>query len=80
MTSAATIRKWFEQEKDKGHDRMIVVCDTFDHEDYPVGCSAADVEEKLLYYKEADMQRVMEVYNLNKPMEEQFMVHRVWNA
>jgi len=42
---------------------MIVVCDTFDHEDYPV--YAATAEECVATYKApGEMQRVMEVYDL----------------
>lgn len=51
---------------------MIVVCDTFDHEDYPVYVSEdEDVHEKAAEYDECDMQKIMEVYNLSMDIEEQ---------
>jgi hypothetical protein len=51
---------------------MIVVCDTFDHDDYPVYTNAGDE-----FWKKHDavngqnMQRIMEVYDLNKPWPQQ---------
>ena len=35
-TTKQVIRRWLKEAKAKGATHMIVVCDTFDHEDYPV--------------------------------------------
>ncbi len=34
--SRADIKRWFRNGKKNGATHMIVVCDTFDYEDYPV--------------------------------------------
>lgn len=69
----AEIRGWFEQGLSQGSAYMIVVCDTFDWQDYPV--YLPDVEQatraKLMYEKNGSNQRLMEVYNLRDDMEAQ---------
>jgi hypothetical protein len=42
MTSALEIKEWFDRAKAEGARYMIVVCDTFSHDDYPVFCKDAD--------------------------------------
>lgn len=73
------IRSWFEEHKAKGDDYMLVVVDTFDYEDYPVGVRASDFEVKRDYYRNAEMQRIMEVYDLSMTFDEQSS-GRVWNG
>lgn len=70
-TSKEDIRTWFKRgvsEKDPHY--MIVVCDTFDHEDYPV-FARTEEEARKLVKDPGEMQRVMEVYDLRKPMDVQ---------
>ncbi len=56
---------------------MIVVCDTFDHEDYPVYVKPGeDVRKKYAEYDGPNMQRVMEVYALHLDLESQLNEHR----
>lgn len=76
-TSVEDIRSWIKEAKEEGATHMIVVCDTFDYEDYdvPVGPDE-DVREVFGQYDGINMQRVMEVYNLNKDIEEQLKLHR----
>lgn len=67
------IRQWlrllYENPK---YTHMIVVCDEFDWDDYPVYVSSnEDVHEREQHYREASMQRVMEVYSANVDMETQ---------
>lgn len=70
---------WFDNGVEKKATHMIVVCDTFDHEDYPVFVmSGEDVREKVKKYSE-NMQRVMEVYDLSMDKTEQLDQHRVFN-
>lgn len=62
MTTKAEISGWFDQGAMQGKQYMLVICDTFDHDDYPV---YADAAECLARYKNpGEMQRVMEVYSL----------------
>ncbi len=74
------IREWVERGVKTGATHVIVVCDTWDYEDYPVYVeSSQSVQEKLSYYQNASMQRVMEVYNLSMDIKAQLNEHRAWH-
>lgn len=67
------IRGWFRAGVASGATHLIVVCDTFEWEDYPVyvggtapGARTGDVREIAEEYRGKNMQRVMEVYNLSE--------------
>jgi hypothetical protein len=65
MTSKNEISAWFDQGKKNKATHMIVVCDTFDYEDYPVyAYSDAEALAKHAVHNGPNMQRVMEVYDL----------------
>lgn len=69
--SLRDIKEWFREGVRDGATHMIVVCDTFDWEDSPVYVKAGeDARAKADGYRDKDMQRVMEVYNLKKPWPE----------
>lgn len=77
-TSKEDLELWFRDGVAGGASYMLVVCDTFDHEDYPVYCltstSAKEKERNL-----GSMQRLMECYNLTKPMAPQMALPRVYD-
>jgi hypothetical protein len=74
------IKRWFERGVQQNATHMIVVCDTFDHEDYPVYVNKGDDPRKEVKKQEAaSMQRVMEVYKLTDNMEKQLTQDRVFN-
>ena len=79
-TTKADIREWLERAKKKGATHMIVACDQFDYEDHPVfvmpGEDPRERKEKL---DQAPMQKVMEVYAVFLPWEEQLNAHRSFN-
>lgn len=80
MTTRQDIRGWLEEGQEQGATHVIVVVDNFDWEDYPVYVSPDDdVRKKEIKFKEASMQRVMEIYNLSMDLEEQLNEHRAWN-
>jgi hypothetical protein len=67
------IDRWFEAGLSSGATHMIVVCDTYDYENYPVYVNKnEDVEEKVKLYEQKDMQSIEEIYNLSMSKEEQF--------
>ncbi len=79
-TSREDIRGWLARGKAEGATHMIVVCDTFDHEDYPVFVQPdQDVRKVHEEYNGKSMQRVMEVYSYKKDLEEQLAQARVFN-
>ena len=66
-TTKEDIAGWIKKGKDKGSKFLIIACDTFEYEDYPVFCKDAD-ECKIKYAKcnGHNMQKVLEVYDLSK--------------
>lgn len=79
-TSKETIRRWFQEGISQSATHMIVVCDTFDWDDYPVYVSSKEnVREKEAEYDGKNMQKVMEVYNLAMDMEPQLIQQRAFN-
>lgn len=74
-TTKTEIASWFENGVRGGSTHMVVVCDDYDHEDYPIFLNGTESEarEKVAEYGagEHSMQRVMEVYSLSMDMERQ---------
>lgn len=80
VASLSDISEWFDSGKKSGHHYMIIVCDTFDWEDYPVYTGEVDFWTKYgKFVSGAEMQKVMEVYNLKLDKMEQLNQDRVFN-
>jgi hypothetical protein len=80
-TSKADIKEWFEQALKEGGTHMIVVCDTYDGDDYPVIVLPKEsVTEKMKEFDGKNMQRIMEVYDLRLPMEPQLDERRAMHV
>lgn len=69
------IEGWFKRGVADGKAYMVVVCDTYDHSDYPCYFDNADATRKKKD-DPGEMQRVMEVYDLNADMKRQMDMHR----
>lgn len=68
MTTIHEIRSWFDRGVETGAKHMIVVCDSFDYEDYPVYVPTTEAFGEVFdQYNGKNMQRIMEVYDLSKP-------------
>lgn len=79
-TTVDEIRQWLKKGHEDGASYMIVVCDTYDYEDYPVYVMpGTDVKKEYDSYNGPNMQRVMEVYSYAKNPEQQLGEHRVKN-
>lgn len=79
-TTRQEIQRWFEHGIKKNASVMLVVCDTFDHDDYPVYIMfGQDARRTADLYDGKNMQRLMEVYNLRLDMQPQLQAHRSWN-
>lgn len=79
-TTKDDIRSWLERAKKNSASHVIIVCDTFDHEDYPVEVKQGeDVRAKYAEYNGRDMQRVMECYDLSLDIEKQLLEHRAFH-
>jgi len=80
MTAASKqqIRQWFKEGKNAGYDFMIVCCDTFDWEDFPV-YTKRGIEGFKTEYKRVMSNRIMEVYDLNMDLEMQMGERRAFH-
>lgn len=78
--SLRDIADWFEDGKTQQAAFMIVVCDTFDHDDYPVYTQHNDFWAKYDSFDGKNMQRVMEVYDFSKPWATQANDGRAFNT
>jgi hypothetical protein len=74
------IALWLKRGKENGATHVIIVCDTFDYDDYPVYVqpneSAREIADE---YNKKSMQRVMEVYSLSLSIESQLAEHRAFH-
>jgi len=79
-TTKEDISGWFDRGVEKGATHMLVVCDTFDWDDYPVYVTPEqDVQKSYDAYNGKNMQKVMEVYNLKTDKQKQLSQHRAFN-
>ena len=71
-TTQKEIREWLEGGKLEKATHMLVVCDTYDYDDYPVYVKPGQ-DPKAIYahYHGPNMQKVMEVYSYNYDLEGQ---------
>ena len=70
-TTKKMIRKWLERYEDSGATHLVIVCDSFSYEDYPVPVMPGDKLEEVEAEHSVNMQYVMEIYNFSMDMEEQ---------
>lgn len=78
MAQLNEIKDWFETglKSKEGYTHMLVVCDTFNYEDYPVYVKPSEDVKKVEEKYSKDMQRVMEVYSLTASLDEQLSKKR----
>jgi hypothetical protein len=75
------IEGWIDEGIAQGATHVIVVCDDFNYEDYPVYVMASQIAQEVVDgYNGVNMQRVMEVYDLSLSIEDQLLEHRAWNV
>lgn len=81
MTAKSEIREWLTKAKNEGATHLLVVCDTFDWEDYPVEIMPTEkVREIAKEYDHVNMQKIMECYDLSKDIEAQLAEPRARNG
>lgn len=75
------IRRWLRNGEQQGATHVIVVCDTFEWEDYPVYVSSGEkVQDVIDKNANAPMQKIMEVYNLSLNIERQLNEFRAYHV
>ncbi len=71
------ISEWFDRGVAQKATHLIVVCDTFDHHDYPCFANGdAEALERHGHFDNKNMQQVMEVYDLRADKGKQMAEHR----
>lgn len=78
-TDKHCLRFWLARAKELKAEYMIVVCDSFEYEDYPIYTSAQSFAR---YYQQANgrnMQKIMEVYDLSLDIEAQLNETRAFH-
>ena len=74
------IREWVESGVEQGATHVIIACDTFDYDNYPVYVMpGTDIKEEVDKRKSGNMQTIDEVYDLSMDIEEQLSGDRAWN-
>ena len=75
-TTREDIRIWFKDGIKRKATHLVVACNTFDYEDYPVFVTPADDVAMVA----ANIQKVMEVYDLSMDMETQLDEKRAFHG
>jgi hypothetical protein len=76
-SSEREIGEWFDRGKKSGATHMLVVCDTFDWEDFPVYVMPSeDAQKKYDSFHGQNMTKVMEVYAMHLPKDAQLAEFR----
>ncbi len=79
-TTPQVLSDWFDEGVRQSATHMIVVCDTFDHGDFPVYVKPdEDAHEKTEKERNGSMQRVVEVYDLRADKVAQMAEDRAFN-
>jgi len=78
--SKEDIKMWLQRGRENGSTHVIVVCDTYEHDDYPVFVKTDEsAKDKADVFDGKNMQKVMEVYNLSMDVDSQLAQHRALN-
>lgn len=81
-TTQLDISRWFDQGLKEGATHMLIVCDTFDHSDYPVYLTLGENIEQVhsdYINGKFSMQKVMEIYSMKLDKESQLKEHRTFH-
>lgn len=75
MTTRDEIARWFDRGVEQGKRYMLVICDTFDHDDYP-SYFDSETSARGRMSSPGEMQRFMEAYDLHADKASQMKTHR----
>ncbi len=80
-TTREEIREWLKEGRNKKDiTHMLVVCDTFDHQDYSTYvCRQENVRKVFNEYNFKNMQKVMEVYSYKISLDDQLNERRAFH-
>ena len=78
MSTPLDIRAWFNNGRLLEASYMLVVYDSLNGVDYPVYVDEQHIERAIAETRQAPMQRIMELYNLNEDRNTQLNEERTW--
>ena len=74
------IERWFNEGVTQNATHMVIVCDTYDWEDYPFYVKEGqNVKEVVDDFAKKGMNKIMEVYSLKKDKNSQLNEHRAFH-
>ena len=73
------IRRMVKNGINKGYSHVIIVCDTFDYEDYPVYVKKDEDIHSIISKYNKNMQKIMEIYNYDMDIEKQLNENRAYH-
>jgi len=80
VTTQCMIKDWLNDAVCNGADFLIIACDTFDWDDYPVPASRLGFWAKYNHLNSSNMQKVMEVYDLSMNLQSQLNERRAMHC
>ena len=79
-TTRSEIAHYLTDGLEKGYSHMIMACDTWNYEDYPVYVNPTeDIYATVEKYQNMEYTKVMEVYSYSLDLETQLNQNRAWN-
>jgi len=84
-TTPKMLSNWFDRGVENNQKWMVIICDTFDYEDFPVYFGESQVDDCKKRIREAqhgdNMQQLMEIYDLTASKDLQLVAGtRVMNG
>jgi hypothetical protein len=84
-TTKENIQRWLERAKEQNATHLVVVCDKFDMEDFPILVGGDSIYQDIIsvidrYKDDPDNYLIMEVYNMSINTEPQLTEYRVWHV
>ena len=78
--TAEDIKGWLKEAQRQGATHLIVACDTYDHDNYPVYVmSNQNIQQEISQRRGQNMQTIDEVYNMAMDIEFQLNEHRAFH-
>lgn len=81
MTTSKTIKDWFDDGTEDNQKWMVIICDTFEWDDYPTyfdETQAQACRDCILKAQHGEnMQKLMEVYDLTASKDPQFVAGKL---
>ena len=79
MTGVTEIEGWVEEGKKRGATHVVIVCDKFNYEDFPVYVMPGEEVRAVINTHSTDSEKVMECYKMSLNIQTQLLERRAYN-